>query len=366
MMWLQVGSEHARAAELWMEYQLSVDGAYGREKNGEAPRSGDVLERAAKERPDALRYQLELGDLYRKRFLQSEAFQAAGIPLLQVRSTVENSRFADVQQRDKWLDGVYGVENRKKLEAARSHYWQALRLCPLDGSAYVRLAELQFLAGPNEPSIAGLLEQGMKARPNDGAVCYEAGKDYLNREELVAGMKCWRQCSQISEKHKQVVLLRLVEVAPLPKVIEHFQPDYPSLLELARGRFAGKEDRNARLYLLKQATVQLREERDKEILAKRMCELYEAFVKDGDHDQAKECIQKAIAVKPNDVGNRVRLARLHLGQQNYKEAQGELDWCARQQPANAEVKDLRRRLFDEMNRRPEPGPGALQGKAVKN
>src|SRR5262249_19654022 len=49
-----------------------------------------------------------------------------------------------------WLTEVYG-EERTLLELAQEHFRQALRCCPLTGSAYVRLAELAFLDGPAAP-----------------------------------------------------------------------------------------------------------------------------------------------------------------------------------------------------------------------
>src|SRR5262249_43450078 len=244
---------------------------------------------------------------------------------------------------------VYGSDNRNLLDSARDHYTQAVKHCPLNAAAYLRMAQLQFLAPTGMPSSASLLAQAVKADPYNPDLTYRAGVEYLQRGDDAQAMACWRQCSLVSEKHKQTILAQLAVAVPLALLVEHFQPDYGSLLWLAREPYAGKGQRQDRLYLLDQARQLTLKESNPAVVGSRMCELHQAFLKEGEQDQAGQCVRSAVTAEPSLVSHRLLLARWLFQQGQFNDAKTELEWCRVREPGNPEVRVLRSAVFDAMH-----------------
>jgi hypothetical protein len=270
------------------------------------------------------------------------------MPLPQLRAAVQESRFDSLEKRDRWLDSLYGRDNREKLILAWEQYRQAVHLCPLNGRPYLRLAELDFVAPADEPSPRALLLQAVRVRPHDPDLCYEAGLDFIHQGDAVNAMECWRLSARVSEKHKQAILTQLVQEVPLPQLVEHFQPDFDSLLSLALERFPGKRHRSVRLFLLEKAREAARQEIDPGVVGPRMRKLHEAFLLDNAQQLAGQCARAAVAAEPHLVSTRLLLARWLLRQRMFKEAREELDWCALRDPGNAGLQQLREQVFEAM------------------
>jgi hypothetical protein len=348
--WIQASYHHAQAALLWTEYQLSPDG-YFAAKNPPAEKTFDdtLLVAALRESPGHPEFHAALGELYLQRCFQSKRWMEFSMPLSQVDAAVQDSRFETPEKRNRWLDTVYGSDNRKLLELARDHFSQAVQHYPLNAPAYLRMAQLQFLAPTGMPSCASLLAQAVKANPHNPDVTYQVGVEYLQRGDDAQAMACWRQCSLVSERHKQTILAQLVVAVPLASLVEQFQPDYSSLLWLAREPFAGKGGRKDRLYLLAQARQLTLKESNPAVVGLRMCELHQAFVKDDEQEQAGQCARAAVTAEPCLVSRRLLLARWLFQQGQFQEAKTELEWCSVREPGNAEVRALRSAVFDALH-----------------
>ncbi len=52
-----------------------------------------------------------------------------------------------------------------------------MELCPLEGEAYIYLAELSFLAGEGREARSAYVRQAMQVRPHDPAVRLAAGNE---------------------------------------------------------------------------------------------------------------------------------------------------------------------------------------------
>jgi len=364
--WLQTSYAHARASLHWTEFQTAADSHDPDNPNAELGAvDATPLKTAVRERPDQPMYHAALAECLRQEFLRSPQWQAAPMPLLQLRAAVQESRFDTPEKRDQWLDSLYGCDNRLMLALAREHYREVVRLCPLNGRAYLRLAELNFMAPPDEASPTTLLQQAVKVRPHDPDLCYEAGLDFINQADMLNAMECWRLSALASEKHKQAILAQLVQAVPLPQLVKHFQPDYESLLSLVRERFTGKGQRNNRLYLLGKAKELTRQELNPEVVGPRMRRLHEAFLLENAREEAGQCIRVAAAAEPHLVSTRLLLARWLFGQRLFKEAREELDWCNLRDPGNAELRQLRAAVFEQTAYH-APGTAARNGVGPPN
>ncbi|MBV9124957.1 MAG: O-antigen ligase family protein, partial [Planctomycetes bacterium] len=347
--WLTTSYHHARAALYWTTFQQSAS-PNGTETPDREGASADmaVLRDAMAEWPDNPMYTAALAECARQKFLHSEAWQRSSMPLLQLRAAVEASPFPTPEARDRWLTSTYGPDNRTLLGESQEQFCQTARLCPLNAYAYLRLAELHFLAPPGGPSIAALLEQAVKARPYDPDLHYEAGVDYLNQGNMVQAMHCWRQSALVSENYQQIVLAQLAEVVPLAALVEHFQPDFASLMALTRERFSGKDQRGARLYLLDKARELTLQEVDPKVIGPRMRELHYAFLAEGARQKAGQCARVAVAAEPDLVSTRLILIRWLVQQGSFPEAKKELEWCALRDPEEPEVRILRENVFEAL------------------
>jgi O-antigen ligase/tetratricopeptide (TPR) repeat protein len=365
--WIPASYHHARAALLWTEFQLSPDGGFA-PKNPPVAKTYDVtrLVAALQESPDDPNFHTALGELYLQRCFQSKEWTELSMPLNQVDAAVQNSRFETPEKRNGWLDTVYGSDNRKLLESARDHFSQAVKHYPLNAPAYLRMAQLQFLAPPGTPSSASLLAQAVKADPHNPDVTYQAGVEYLQRGDDTQAMACWHQCSLVSEKHKQTILAQLAVAVPLASLVEQFQPDYSSLLWLARDPFAGKGRRQDRLYLLGQARQLTLKESNPAVVGSRMCELHQAFLKEREQEQAGQCARAAVTAEPGLVSHRLLLARWLFQQGQFKEAKTELEWCSAREPGNTEVRALRSAVFDALHNNRKSKVDIPPGGAQKN
>jgi O-antigen ligase/tetratricopeptide (TPR) repeat protein len=348
--WIQASYHHAQAALFWTEFQLGPDGEFAA-KNPPAEKTFDdtPLVAALKESPNHPEFHAALGELYLQRCLQSKKWTEFSMPLSQVAAAVQNSRFETPEKRNRWLDTVYGSDNRKLLEVARDHFGQAVKHYPLNAPAYLRMAQLQFLAPTGVPSSTALLAQAVKADPHNPDVTYQAGVEYFQRGDDAQAMTCWHQCSFVSEKHKQTILAQLAVAVPLASLVEQFQPDYGSLLWLAREPFAGKGQRKDRLYLLTQARQLTLKESNPAVVGSRMCELHQAFLRDAEQEQALQCARAAVAAEPCLLSHRLLLARWLFQQGQFNEAKTELEWCRVREPGNTEVRALRSAVFDALH-----------------
>jgi O-antigen ligase len=348
--WIPASYHHAQAALCWTEFQLSPDGGFAaKEPHAEKTYDATLLLAALKENPNYPDVHATLGELYLQQCFHSKEWMELSMPLSQIEAAVENSRFDTSQKRNRWLDTAFGAANRSLLESARDQFDQAVRVCPLNGPAYLRLAQLHFIAPEAGPSPAMLLAQAVKADPYNPDVTFQAGAEFVQRNDDVQAMACWRQCSMVSEKHKQTILGHLAVAVPLPALVEHFHPDYSSLVWLTRECFAGRPQRKNRLYLLSEARQLTNKESDPAVVGSRMCELYQAFVNDADLEQAGQCARTAVSAEPNRVSNRLLLARWLLQQGRFNEAKAELELCRVREPGNAEVRALRSAVFDALH-----------------
>lgn len=351
-MWLHTTYHKAVASTLWTEFQRSPDGDFA-DKDARADRVFDdtLLVAALESRPECHSFHASLAQVTLDRVLDSQEWKALSMPLGQIGQAVENSYFESAEKRNRWLEAVCGSENRKRMEKARAHFQQAIERYPLHASSYLRLAELHFLAEPESPTPKSLLTQAVKADPANPDICYEAGRQFFMMEDTVRAMACWRQSALVSEKHKQTILVQLATAVPLPALIEHFQPDYNALMWLYRERFAGREHRKNRSYLLSQVLQVTQKETDPKVVGQRMRFLFILASQDGAQEQALQCARTAVAAEPYDCAGRVMLARAFFNLGKFAESRTELEWCAVREPGNAEVQALRNAVFDAVNNR---------------
>jgi tetratricopeptide (TPR) repeat protein len=187
--------------------------------------------------PAFARAHLRLAVRYVERFESSLRNSDNVMTLQQIREAAQSSSFASRDELRNWLVRAFGVDS-ELLFKAYAHARQAAAQSPLQGDAYVYLAELSFLANEGIPSgdsakaSAALVAQGAKVSPFDGDVIYQLGMLPLLQGDLESALVTWSHCFGNTGKHQQLIVSQLAGRIPASTFIERLQPDWRTLREI--------------------------------------------------------------------------------------------------------------------------------------
>lgn len=305
------------------------------------------LQRVLRWYPNHPRANLRLAALQLRYFEHQQRRSDNAMGLAQIRDAAIVSRFPSREAQEKWLEAAIG-NNLSNLFSALSHTLRGLKASPLQGQAYLYLAELSFLEGQGDNAKSAYIEQALRLRPHEGSVLFAAGREAALSGDIEVALKHWRTAFRQGPVYQRQVIDRLGTQLPAPFFLTFFEPDLggmkclyrhyrdhnlpehmqilgealaPQLEEMAIG---GSDDRSANLW------------RD----------AHNIYLNLGNHRRAIECIRQAVALHPYDYRLHYNLAQRLLEQEAYDEAIEEFRWCMRRKPDDKSVQkrlDLARR-----------------------
>ena len=174
------------------------------------------------------RVQLRLASKCIARFELLQRQSANAMQLFQLREAALASRFGSPAELRAWLERAAG-ENVVWLYRAYEHAKRAVANCPLQGEAYLHLANLCFLdCAPPHVSEA-YVKQGLSVRPYDADVLFEAGSQKALAGDLPSAVEYWKQCFRNHGKHQLQIIHALAGPVPAAVLIQEFQPDWWTL-----------------------------------------------------------------------------------------------------------------------------------------
>lgn len=258
------------------------------------------------------------------------------MPLGEIRNAAMASQFATRAELMSWL-GVAFSENAKLLPRAEYHARVAAALSPLDGDAYLRLAELAFLRGASEPAIEASLDQALRVRPYDGDVLLAAGVEFAARGDLHRAWELWRRSFATPGKHRLQIARLLGSRVPPDVWIESFQPQWdtlPTFWEACHELITPEQTALLLRYAYTRAEAENPQRlRDHAIavwrqLARMQCEaeLYDA---------AAATLAVALQRDPNEAMVRYELGLVYVKLDRLREAEEQLHWCVTHRPEHA-------------------------------
>ncbi len=271
---------------------------------------------------------------------QFESAQLQGenpMPLAQIREAAIASEFPDRESLQRWLEAALG-DNLAYLRSARRHAQMAVALCPLQGEAYVHLADLMFLDNLGkyaEPLVA----QALKTRPYEGAVLLAAGGQFAFRGQEQRAIELWREAFHLDAAVRQHLIITLAPQAPAELILAQFQPDVDGLEKLywqyvnlglneqaaiVGAAYAGT--------LADLAAGQTGREASQTFL--RLASLYH---RQGEVDLATRACREALKRDPSSFAAHRVMARLCSDQGLWPEAAKHLRWCAHRQPQDQQL-----------------------------
>ena len=291
--------------------------------------------------PYNARANVRLAGIYLRLFAIEQQRSENPMPLSQIRDAALASPFGSREAQNEWLSVVLG-KNRTYLDKAIVHAKRGLRLCPLQGEAYVYLAELAFLDSNSPERKHAYVAQGLRVRPHDGSVLFAAGKEAMLAGDTEEALDFWKRAfHQDPEQQSRIIEMLAPQTHP-DDFLKHFEPDLAGLVNLYSHYRKNNRVEEAR-YTGSKYVVLLEQEAETErgVAAAGLWDqargIHE-FV--GDIERAADCARRAVAQAPGDFGKHRNLAGILLRSGQYDEAVRELQWCLSRQPDDKNLRQL--------------------------
>lgn len=297
-----------------------------------------------KHSPDDARAHLRLASVYLKQFEIAQISSENSMDLTQIRDAALASAFPSKESQDAWLKVVLG-DRRLLLDRAQYHSRQAVILSPVQGLAYIHLANLSFLASPRTDTKYAYIEQAARVRPYTGAVLFIRGKEAALAGDLAAAFAFWKKAFKQDHEIRQLIIETLADQIPANDFVTSFDPDTFSLGQL----FDRYRDTNrveeakwiAPRYLAVLESTANAKPRSEAAYWWQQSQFVYTWL--GDVHKALACQEKAVELSPLDFGYRQNLAQMMHRVGRDSEAISHYEWCLRRQP---DRQDLRNELAD--------------------
>lgn len=294
--------------------------------------------------PDDARANLQLAAVHLRMFDCTPQSKAMSMDLRQIRDAVSASHFKSIEAMNRWLSKVFGA-SRCHLDAATWYTRRALASCPLQGEAYLYLAELSFLAGANAPQKAACIDQALNVRPLDGAILFAAGQESVMAGDPDRAGELWRASFRAGSAHQERLINALAGQTQAADLINLLQPDPDGL-----SRIADYYRQHPSKDSLPHVLAQYARACEGEAAAKKprqaagawthAANAYRELKREAD---ALRCARAAVDSTPFDFDARLLLGSCLLESKEYAEAVAHLQWCVRQKPRDqAAQQDLAR------------------------
>ncbi len=292
--------------------------------------------------PGDARAHLALAEACLQHFELLQADSANAMPLGQIRDAALASRFESRTALDAWLARAIGA-NRQFLDLALWHTRRALLSCPLEGQAYVYLAELCFLNGSDDKLKPALIDQALRVRPYSGSVLMRAGSEAALAEDLPRALEYWRRAFRAGPvAQRQFIEMWAGMQLPVEIVLKEFDPDLPSV-RVMQAIYAqrGPQEQVRTLLAYRAAACQRAAQATTgESAAALWLELHNVYRELGQQAQAIEALRQAVSLGPNDFAPRRLLAVSLVEQQRFAEAEEHLRWCLDRRGDDQQLREL--------------------------
>ena len=308
--------------------------------------------RSARPRPA----HLQLAAVHLRMFDCAAESSAMAMDVRQVRDAVSASHFKSVAARDEWLSRAFGAR-RGHLDAAAWHARRALASCPLQGEAYLYLAELSFLDGPSAPDKAACIDQALLVRPFDGAILFAAGQEAALDGDSSRAWQLWRASFQAGSTHQERLINALAGLIPAATLIDMLQPGLAGLERIVAYYRQHPSGDNLLVTLERMPRRGARGPcQDGQTSRRGLDSMPPMPIVDraalgarGRHAEAIRCLREAVRCDPLDFDARLLLGSRLLESKDYGEAVTTLQWCLQQNPRDRTAqRDLERAMDGQL------------------
>ena len=282
---------------------------------------------------------LRMAAVYLRQFQGRQRSSINPMGIGQIRDAAIASQFPSKEALNEWLARAVGG-NQELLYRALWHARQAVTLCPLQGEAYLFLAELIFLEGRDQFAKSALVDQAIRVRPFDGKVLLMAGKEAAVAGEVEAAVAHWKKSFKYSIDGKLDLLSLLAQRVPAKITIQMLEPQVSDLMYFYRAyRTLGDPRQMEEVCkhfesLLWKGTV---EDQSDLRLWITLSRAYQEIEKDED---ALRCAKQASKCDLNNFEARLLMAAILFDLKEYSEAEQQLRWCVSRRPDHSQSQKL--------------------------
>lgn len=297
---------------------------------------------AARARPGDSRMQLAAARACLKQFERNQQASETPLGLIELRDAAIASRFESPADAREWVMKVTG-KNWKLLHASSRFAHRAIRASPLEGRAYLVLAELAFLEDPTGQLGDVLLDQAIKLRPSDPVVRYDAGLKDLLAGQTDSAIKHWTHTFRWDPSRRPSIAKMLAEIFTTDVLIDRLPLDWESaaMFVLAQEE-AGKaeESQQMRAHAARLATEFAMTHPTDSRNEKAWMVAVDSLVLLGRTDESVKVLQQAVQQQPQQVQLRKRLGQALLEAGHPDKAMEHLRWVANRAPDDASVASM--------------------------
>jgi O-antigen ligase len=266
-------------------------------------------------------------------FEEVQAHSDNAMDLISLRDAAIASQFPDRASQDRWLTAAIG-ENRRWLDLAEYHLYQAASYSPLQGKVYLHLSQLAFLKHLGAAETVQLLDQAKLVRPHDASVAFGIGREAAIRGDMESALQNWKLAFHLSPEYRERIIAQLAGAMNATDFVNLFAPEEDGIRMLfVYYRGTGAEDQ-ARMIAPLLATRQMQAAEAKHGRdAARMWEKAHATFRYMENSaQSLTCAQRAVEQAPSRYQSRLLLAQELMRNESWSEAMDEVDWCLLHRP----------------------------------
>lgn len=293
--------------------------------------------RAGRANPHDGQVQLSAAMAYKQMFDLLQERSENPMTLAQLRDAVQASEFSSTEELREWFDRAAG-RNVRLLDAAWNCAVRSIEETPLEGNAYLCLAELCFLHDPSGKLHERLIKQALVVRPYDPNVLFAAGQEalLLGREE--EGLALWKRAFGYAPLFQQRIADILATEKSAEFLCETFSPDWQGKLRMCDSfRAAGRqEELEKMLHLSAEAAAEFaRRQTIEAAAAQGWIAARTAWMELHEPERAIAGLREGVRQHPHSVTLRTALGMDLFHQERYAEAAEHLRWAAGRNPDNA-------------------------------
>ncbi len=299
------------------------------------------------ERPEWALAHASKADVHRDLFHEFQSTAENAFDLRMIRETVLDN-FDSVEDAKEWLPRGVG-EHYVHLDEALQHAHHAAQLGPLQGEAYLILAELAFLEDSEVPARSAYVDQAFRVRPYDGWVLFEIGSEMTLAGRPDLAMEYFKRSFRQGREHQRRLVQVLAGSVPVQEFLREFNPDADAMqLLLTHYTHAGLVDELDAVLAAHAAACESKAQSDENANA-AMYWVYAARSYGKLHNTARrrDCLQHAVAADSTNFGNRLALAQACIEVKDFAEAEKQANWCVQRKPDHPPAKRLLDRAVEK-------------------
>ncbi|MCA9036629.1 MAG: O-antigen ligase family protein [Planctomycetaceae bacterium] len=300
-----------------------------------------LLVKSLKACPDQPRVQLTMAQLCLTLFDEQQATSETPLNLTQIRDTVRSAEFQSQQEKMAWLQRAFGKAIKLPMLADQLAR-KSLAQCPIQGTAYMLLAETSFLRPASSTMARTMLDQALLVRGYDPRTRFLIGQELLMTGNQAEALEHWSVVFHANSYYRRAITALYSRMVPPSLLLQQFAPKLPELADvLSVYKASGQEyDLKPVLDLI---AAHMDEEHDgmsDELRVNLAMDAFDTAFAMGDYSLCENVLTKILAVDESAYRPRKALGMTYFEQKRFDEAARTLLWCYEQQPTDGRVIQL--------------------------